>query len=38
MENSAMEIDSDTNQEGITKDNTGGTNTTDVTRRHILDT
>ena len=38
MENSAMEIDSDTNQEGITRDNTGGTNTTDVTRRHILDT
>ena len=33
-----MEIDSNTNHEGITRDNISDVNTTDVTRRHTLDT
>ena len=32
MEDSAMEIENDTNQVGIPRGNTGGTNTSDVTR------
>ena len=38
MEDNTMQIDSNTNQESITRDNISDGNNTDVTRRHTLDT
>ena len=37
MEDSAMEVEADTNHEDITRGNTGSTNTTDATQRNNLD-